>query len=183
MTAGNILLSQGCIFRPQGVCIYLISRCYHYQLNCEAGHSTASSNHCFMIASFREQLGSKLAAHRHHGRAPAWLRLCLDCRDVSGVLWWPKRTKTHPFPVKKQQQCTTTLALSIQNSKMQYRKRNRLRNLPAQYSIYYMNHGKVVYIANHTTLDLGHRKFAVRYTPSHRRGVYLLQTSSDLGLG
>ena len=35
---------------------------------------------------------------------------------------------------------------------------------PVQYSIYYMNHGKVVYIANHTTLDLGHRKFAVRYT-------------------
>ena len=30
-----------------------------------------------------------------------------------------------------------------------------LRNPPAQYSIYYMNHGKEVYIANHTTLDLG----------------------------
>ena len=29
------------------------------QLNCEAGRSTASLNHCFMIASFREWLGSK----------------------------------------------------------------------------------------------------------------------------
>ena len=44
-----------------------------------------------------------------------------------------------------------------------------------------MNHGKAVHIANHTTLDLGHRKFAVRYTPRLRLGVYLLQTSSDLG--
>ena len=50
-----------------------------------------------------------------------------------------------------------------------------------------MNHSKVVYITNRTTLDLGHRKFAVRYcsryTPRLRLGVYLLQTSSDLGLG
>ena len=50
-----------------------------------------------------------------------------------------------------------------------------------QYSIYYMNHGKVVYIANHTTLDLGHRKFAVRYTPRLWLMVYLLQISSVLG--
>ena len=50
---------------------------------------------------------------------------------------------------------------------MQYRKSNCLCNPPAQYSIYYMNHGKVVYIANQTTLDLGHRKFAVKYTPFH----------------
>ena len=35
--------------------------------------------------------------------------------------------------------------------------------------------GKVVYIANHTTLDLGHWKFAVRYTPHLRLGVYLLR--------
>ena len=34
-----------------------------------------------------------------------------------------------------------------------------------QYSIYYMNHGKVVYITNHTTVDLHHQKFAVGYTP------------------
>ena len=68
------------------------------------------------------------------------------------------------------------------NSKMQYQKWYHLRNLPTLYSIYYMNHGEVVYIVNHTTLDLGHRKFAVRYILSHRRGVYLLQTSSDLSL-
>ena len=29
------------------------------------------------------------------------------------------------------------------------------------YEIYNMNHGKSVYMANDTTLDLGHRKFAV----------------------
>ena len=29
------------------------------------------------------------------------------------------------------------------------------------YSIYYMNHSRVVYIRNHTILDLGHQKFAV----------------------
>ena len=46
-----------------------------------------------------------------------------------------------------------------------------------------VNHGKEVYIANHATLDLGHRKFAVRYTPRLWLGVYLLQSSSDLGLG
>ena len=38
-------------------------------------------------------------------------------------------------------------------------------------------------MANDTTLDLGHRKFAARYTPRLRLGVYLAQTSSDLGLG
>ena len=54
-----------------------------------------------------------------------------------------------------------TLASSIQSSKMQCRKWNHLHNLPALYSIYYMSHAKVVYIANHTTLDLGHQKFAV----------------------
>ena len=65
----------------------------------------------------------------------------------------------------------------------QYWKQNHLRNWPVQYSIYYMNHGKEVYITSHTTLDLSHRKFAVRYTPRLWLGVYLLQTSSDLGLG
>ena len=70
-----------------------------------------------------------------------------------------------------------------QNSKMQYRKWNRLCNLPMQYGMYYMNHSKVVYITNHTTLDLSHWKFAVRYTPRLRLGIYLLQASSDLGLG
>ena len=35
--------------------------------------------------------------------------------------------------------------------------------------------GKVVYIVNHTTLNHGHWKFAVRYTPHLRLGVYLLQ--------
>ena len=42
---------------------------------------------------------------------------------------------------------------------------NCLHNLPVNYSIYYINHSKVVYITPHTTLDLGHRKFSVRYTP------------------
>ena len=37
---------------------------------------------------------------------------------------------------------------------MQYQKWNFLHNPPAQYGIYYMNHGKEVYMANHTTLDL-----------------------------
>ena len=53
-----------------------------------------------MIGSFREWLGRRLGGHRHHGRAPvaswfqverakgssSWLRLCLDCRDVSGMI-------------------------------------------------------------------------------------------------
>ena len=55
--------------------------------------------------------------------------------------------------------------LHPQNSKMQYRKWNCIRNLPTHYSIYYINHSKVVYITNHTTLTLGHWKFAVRYIP------------------
>ena len=80
--------------------LYSTSCSHQCQLNCEAGHSTASSNHCFMITSFRERLGKIAAAHRHHGRAPAaswfkvdaserplsWLKLCLDCRNVSGGL-------------------------------------------------------------------------------------------------
>ena len=33
-----------------------------------------------------------------------------------------------------------------------------------------MNHSKEVYTANHTTLDLSHQKFAVRYTPSRSKG-------------
>ena len=36
-----------------------------------------------------------------------------------------------------------------------------------------MNHGKEGYIANHITLELGHRKFAVRYTPRLQVGVYI----------
>ena len=39
--------------------LYLTSRCHQCQLNCEAGRFTVSSNHCSMIASFRERLGSK----------------------------------------------------------------------------------------------------------------------------
>ena len=88
------------------------------------------------MAERQQHLGFKSA----RAKGPSsWLRLCLDCRDVSWVLWWPKRTQSHPFLVKKQQQRTTTLASSLQNSKMQYRKRNRLRNPPVQYStcIYY----------------------------------------------
>ena len=76
----------------------------------------------------------------------------------------------------------TTSTLKIQKCN-RYRKRNRLRNPPTHYRyIYYMNHSKVVYIMNHTTLNLGHRKFAVRYTSCLWLGIYLLQTSSDLGL-
>ena len=52
--------------------------CIFNEWNWDAGRSTASSNHCSMVANFRERLGSKLAAHRHlvsepdphHGRAP-----------------------------------------------------------------------------------------------------------------
>ena len=108
--------------------LYSNSSCCHCQQNWDAGRSTASLHHCFMIASFRERLSSKVAAHWHHGRAPAaswfqldasesissWIQLCLDCRDVSGMLLWPKNTS---FPVKKQQQRTTTLASSIQKFK------------------------------------------------------------------
>ena len=48
-----------------------MSRCRHYQGKWDAGSTTASSNHYFMVASFREQLGSKLTAYRHHGQVPA----------------------------------------------------------------------------------------------------------------
>ena len=51
--------------------LYSMSRFRHCQGNWDAGHSTANLNHSFMIASFREWLGSKLAAHWHHGRIPA----------------------------------------------------------------------------------------------------------------
>ena len=95
----------------------------------------------------------------------SWLRLCLDCRDVSGSFGGLSILKTHSFPVKKQPQHTMTLASSIQNSKMQYWKWNRLRNPSAQYSI-------------------GYQKFAVRYTiPCLQLGVYLLQTSLTLVSG
>ena len=62
--------------------LYSTSRCHQCQLNCEAGRSTVSSNHCFMITSFRERLGSKLAAHRHHGQAPAasWFQVDMSER-------------------------------------------------------------------------------------------------------
>lgn len=44
---------------------------------------------------------------------------------------------------------------------------DHLHNLRAQYSIYYnMNHSKVVYMVNHTALDLSHQKFAYN-TTSH----------------
>ena len=58
-----ILLSQGSTFCD---CNEYIAEsevhipCHQCQLNFEAGHSTVSSNHCFMIASFQERLGSKL---------------------------------------------------------------------------------------------------------------------------
>ena len=51
--------------------VYSTSRCRHSQQYWDAGHSTASLNHCFMVAIFREQLDSKLAAHLHRGRTPA----------------------------------------------------------------------------------------------------------------
>ena len=94
--------------------LYLTSHCHQCQLNCEAGHSTLSWNHCFIIGSFQEWLGGKLSAHWHHDRVPAaswfqvdmserpfimaqtlpWLQRCFR------VFWW---LKTHSFPVKKQQ--------------------------------------------------------------------------------
>ena len=64
--------------------LYSMSRCHHCQLNCEVGHSTTSLNHCSMIASFWKRLGSKLAAHRHHGKAPA-------------VSWFQVRTSKRSF--------------------------------------------------------------------------------------
>ena len=110
----------------------------HYQWNWDAGRSPASSNHCFMVASFRERLGSKLAAHCHHGQAPAasWFQVdaserpfrhgsdsALTAEMFRGS---SKRTQIHPFPVTKQQQHTATLATSICNTG----NGNRLRNPP-----------------------------------------------------
>ena len=43
--------------------MYSTSRCRHSQQNWDAGRSTASPNHFFIVA--------RLAARRHHGRAPA----------------------------------------------------------------------------------------------------------------
>ena len=41
-----------------------------------------------------------------------------------------------------------------------------------------MNHAKEMYIANHTILDLGHRKFAVKYIP--RCKLPLTSVSSNI---
>ena len=133
---------------------------FYCQLNC-----------CFMIASLGEHLGSKLAAYRHHGRASAaswfksmqikgaspWIQLCLECRDVSGMLYWSKCTQTHPVPFKNQQQHTRIVATSIHIQKCNTGNENCLHNPPMHYSIYYMNHSKEVYMADHTTLNLGYR--------------------------
>ena len=66
---------------------------------------------------------------------------------------------------------------------MQYWKRNCLRNLPTQYGIYYLNHGKVVYIANHVTLNLGHWKSAVDIPRAAGKGYiyYKLPVTSVSG--
>ena len=143
--------------------VYSTSRCRHSQRNWDAGRSTASSNHCFMVASFQEQLGSKLPrAARLQASCPlaSWpnassilvsrvkgllssIRLCLDSRDVSGILQWPKRTQIHPFPVEmQQQQRTATPATLIQ--KCNTGNENHLHIIrPMQY--------EPLYIANHTT--------------------------------
>ena len=75
---------DGCRHLPGGgsrgsarASLYSNSSCCHCLRNWDAGRSTASLHHCFMIASFREQLSSKLAVHWHHGQAPAasWFQL------------------------------------------------------------------------------------------------------------
>ena len=81
-----------------------------------------------------------------------------------------------------QKAATTHSDTSHVNSKIQKcntRNGNRLCNPLAHISTYYMNQSKVLYIANRTTLNLSHRKIAVRYTSRLRFRVYLLQTSSD----
>ena len=50
--------------------LYSMSCCHHCQPNRKAERTTASSNHCFMIAGFLEWLGRRLGCHRHHGWVP-----------------------------------------------------------------------------------------------------------------
>ena len=77
-----------------------------------------------MIASFRKQLGSKLAAHRHHGQAPTARHKRkplhhgsdsgLTAEMFQGLFGGLSILKLVLLQSKKQQQCTTTLASSIQ---------------------------------------------------------------------
>jgi len=59
------------------------------------GHTTASSNHCFMITTFQEWLGSKLAAHWRHGWAPvaSWFQINVNERlfFINPTLPWLQR--------------------------------------------------------------------------------------------
>ena len=74
---------------PEIAVLYSMSHCRHCQWNWETEHSTASSNHCFMISSFWEWPGIKLAAHWHHGWAPAasWFQVDVSKRPfVVGLL-------------------------------------------------------------------------------------------------
>ena len=112
-------LSQG---QCQDKFVYSTSRCRPSQRYWDAGHSTASLNRCFMVASFRERLDSKLAAHLYRGQMPAasWFQVDASERPFVidpqlqrcfGILQWPKRTQVHPFPG------TATPATSIQKFK------------------------------------------------------------------
>ena len=100
---------------------------------------TARSNHCFMIASFRERLGhgrrysisvsrrERKALRLRHG-SDSGLTAEMFRVWFSGlsmlklILFQPKPTTTHYYSTLKIQ-------------KWQYRKRNRLRNLPTHYTI------------------------------------------------
>ena len=86
------------------ISLYLMSCCHHCQWNWEARCPTANLVHCFIIASFQEQLGSKLAVHWHHGQAhlgfsghkrKAWVQLCLHCRDDLRMLYVPINAIPH----------------------------------------------------------------------------------------
>ena len=74
-----------------------------------------------MIASFRERLGSKLAGHRHHGQTPGFKSPLhhgsdsgMTAETFQGLFGGLSVLKLILLQSKKQQQRTTTLALSIQ---------------------------------------------------------------------
>ena len=65
----NFWLTKRLIQDSTKTSLYSTSCCHHCQQNWEAGRPTASLNHCFMIASFQDQLGRRLGGHQHHGQA------------------------------------------------------------------------------------------------------------------
>ena len=74
--------------------LYLTS-CCHRQRNWEAGRPTASLNHFYVIASFRERLGRRLGCPRRHGRAlvASWFQVNASERlfvMVPTLPWLPR---------------------------------------------------------------------------------------------